>query len=183
MGSIAVGTSGGVADDPVETLHQSSRTRVLRVGASGRSRILKQPLGAGAADRVRVECAMLERLSGVHGILVPRLDDSVPNTLVFDDPSGVALSRVLTERALDAGEVLRLSLALARILAQVHKRGILHKDINPANVVVGTGPLEAWLIDFDLASAFAEERLAFAHLSAVAATRARGESVRFPDST
>src|SRR5262249_10126373 len=92
------------------------------------------------------------------------------NTLVFDDPGGIALSRVLAERVLETGAVLRLALALARILVQVHKRGILHKDINPANVVVGEGPLEAWLIDFDLASAFAEERLAFAHLSELSGT-------------
>lgn len=170
MGPMAWGIPGSSADEPVETLYQTTRTRVARIGAVGGSRILKQPLGNGAAERVRLERAMLERLAGLPGILQPHAASPAPNSLVFDDPGGVALSRLLAERALDAGEVLRLGLALARILASVHKRGILHKDINPANIVVGAGPLEAWLIDFDLATAFAEERLAFAHLSELSGT-------------
>jgi serine/threonine protein kinase len=47
---------------------------------------------------------------------------------------------------------LRLGLALARILAQVHQRGIVHKDLNPANILIGAGPLEVFLVDFDIAS-------------------------------
>ncbi len=65
---------------------------------------------------------------------------------------------------------MRLGLGLARVVAEVHRHGVVHKDINPANVVVGAAALDVWLIDFDLASVFAEERLAFSHVSELSGT-------------
>jgi diguanylate cyclase (GGDEF)-like protein len=170
MGSTVQNLSRTVSDGPAETLYQTTRTRVSRRCTPEGAQILKQPLGPGAGDRLRHERAMLARLVGVAGVLTPVDDPLEQNTLVFADAGGVALSSLLAARRLEPGEVLRLGLALARIVAEVHRRGVVHKDINPANVVVGVAPLEAWLIDFDLASVFAEERLAFKHLNELSGT-------------
>ncbi|HXC60230.1 MAG TPA: diguanylate cyclase [Steroidobacteraceae bacterium] len=170
MGSTVQNLSRTIPDGPAETLYQTTRTRVTRRSAPEGVQILKQPLGPGAGDRLRHERAMLARLTGVHGVLAPVEDPLAQNSLVFADAGGVSLSTLLATRRLETGEVLRLALALARITAEVHRRGVVHKDINPANVVVGVAPLEAWLIDFDLASVFAEERLAFKHLTELSGT-------------
>ena len=171
MGSIVRDNAVAASDDSAETLHQTARTRVSRVCAQGRARIHKQPLGAGAAERLCHERSILERLAGVAGI--PALhppEAGGSRTLVFDDPGGEALSTLLAAGRMPPGDVLRLGLALARIVAAMHRRGIIHKDINPANVVVGEDPSQVFLIDFDLASTFAEERLAFSHLSELTGT-------------
>ncbi|HKS98443.1 MAG TPA: hypothetical protein VJT31_02845, partial [Rugosimonospora sp.] len=57
----------------LEELYDSERTRVVRVRPEGSSStvVYKQPLGPRAAERLRHERAILERLAGVAG--VPRL--------------------------------------------------------------------------------------------------------------
>ncbi|MEP7312205.1 MAG: diguanylate cyclase [Pseudomonadota bacterium] len=160
----------GAAHRHSETLYQSATTRVVRIGAGDGlgSQIIKQPVGVGAGERLQREKAILDRLVGVHGVITPVTDD--PSTLIFDDPGCTALAALIQERSRDSGEVLRLGLALARILAEVHQRGIIHKDINPANIIVGSGPLEVFLIDFDIASPFDEERSTFSALSEISGT-------------
>ena len=38
----------------------------------------------------------------------------------------------------------------------MHRRGVVHKDINPANIVVSAADCRSLLIDFDLATTVAE---------------------------
>src|SRR5262249_45088391 len=123
MGSTVQNLSRTLSDGPAETLYQTTRTRVPRRSAPEGAQILKQPLGPGASERLRHERAMLARLAGVAGVLAPIDDPLTQNVLVFADPGGVALSSLLSSRRLEPGEVLRLGLALARIVAEVHRHG------------------------------------------------------------
>lgn len=152
-------------------LYASATTRVTRVGGAGThdQRIIKQPLGAGAGDRLRRELAVLERLGGVTGVLTP-VPTTVDDTIAFADPGGTALTELLKARALTPVEVLQLGQGVARTLAEVHARGVIHKDINPANIVVRGNPFEVWLIDYDIASPFDEERASFQAVSALSGT-------------
>lgn len=158
-----------------ETLHQSATTRVVRVADVHGSftQIFKQALGPAAAARQERERAILEHLNGIEGVLVPvaagMFNDGATG-LVFDDPDCPALSSLLKTRIYSTGETLRLGMALARILGQVHERGVIHKDINPANILMGAGPLEVYLIDFDIASPLDEERPTFVALNEITGT-------------
>ncbi|WUU94825.1 AAA family ATPase [Actinoallomurus sp. NBC_01490] len=66
------------------------------------------------------------------------------------------------------GDVVGLGLGLARVVAGVHRRGVVHRDISPANVLVGGGG--PWLVDFGLASSFVEVRPEFTHHSEIVGT-------------
>jgi PAS domain S-box-containing protein len=80
--------------------------------------------------------------------------------LVLKDPGGEPLDRVLErdQRAsLDLTRVSHIAVGLAAALSQVHRRGLIHKDINPANVLVdGNG--KVWLTGFGIASRMPRER-------------------------
>src|SRR5581483_9054243 len=53
--------------------------------------------------------------------------------------------------------LLDLAHGLAEVLAAVHRRGVVHRDVSPANILVpGSGP--PVLIDFDLAASFGTAR-------------------------
>ena len=164
----------GGEGDQEELLYQNARMRVFRVHRSGGAGtvIRKDMRGSDATGRVRHETAILERLADVEG--VPRLAgiESGANTIVTVDLDGVALAGSLPAGGFAAPVVLDVALAVAGIVAGVHRRGVMHKDINPANILIcGTARMPA-LIDFDVANTFAEERPSFTHQSELSGTLA-----------
>ena len=59
---------------------------------------------------------------------------------------------------------------MARILAAIHRLGVLHKDINLSNILQRGETSRPVLIDFELATKFAEERPSFTHHSEITGT-------------
>jgi PAS domain S-box-containing protein len=80
--------------------------------------------------------------------------------LVLEDPGGEPLDRVLDRgqgRALELTRFLRVAIGLATALGQVHRHGLVHKDIKPANVLVNLAG-GVWLTGFGIASRIPRER-------------------------
>jgi PAS domain S-box-containing protein len=94
--------------------------------------------------------------------------------LVLEDPGGVPLDQFLglthnptrsASAAADAGGQLldlafslRLAVSLATAIDRLHQRGIIHKDIKPANVLVNRASGQCWLMGFGFASRLSRER-------------------------
>src|ERR1700726_884310 len=57
--------------------------------------------------------------------------------LILEDPGGEPLDRLLGQ-PLELSRFLRLAVGLAAALARLHKRGLIHKDIKPANILVSS---------------------------------------------
>ena len=79
----------------------------------------------------------------------------------------------LADRAkpLAVDEFLELALELARAVAGMHHRGVMHRDITPANVVLSVDGVPT-LVDFALATSLAEMRPEFTHHSQIVGTLA-----------
>jgi PAS domain S-box-containing protein len=80
--------------------------------------------------------------------------------LVLKDPGGEPLDLVLERDygpPLDLTRVLNIAVGLAVALGQVHRRGLIHKDIKPANVLVDDAS-HVWLTGFGIASRLPHER-------------------------
>ena len=78
--------------------------------------------------------------------------------LVLEDPGGDPLDGILG-RPLELTRFLRVAIAMAAALRQVHRRGLIHKDIKPANVLVDSlGNVR--LTGFGIASRLPRERQA-----------------------
>jgi len=77
--------------------------------------------------------------------------------LVLEDPGGELLAR-RAGTPMDIGEVLRVGAGLAIALRQLHVRGLIHKDIKPANVMTDGTTGQVWLRGFGIASRFPRER-------------------------
>src|ERR1700723_1781352 len=80
-------------------------------------------------------------------------------TLVLEDPGGTPLDRLLG-RPLDVSHFLRIAIPLAGALRHVHERGLIHKDIKPANVLVNGATGAVKFTGFGIASRLARERQA-----------------------
>ena len=115
---------------------------------------------------------MLARVAGVDGVihLAPGLSNG--DTLVFRDEAGTPLRVLLEDGSLTLDETLALAISLGRTIANVHRAGVVHKDINPSNILVGGCDLHTTLIDFNIASSSTEERAAFTHANLINGTLA-----------
>ena len=97
-----------------------------------------------------VEQMIMAELKGAH---VPRFvangDFAVQPYIAMEYLPGSTLLRRLLDRHLDLGEAIRIAIALAAAVGDLHQQHVLHLDLKPANVLFRpTG--EAVLIDFGL---------------------------------
>ena len=78
--------------------------------------------------------------------------------LVLDDAGGEPLEMLLGAPPMDMGRFLRLGCTIASALGKLHQRGLVHKDIKPANILINDATGEVRLTGFGIASRFARER-------------------------
>jgi serine/threonine protein kinase len=91
--------------------------------------------------------------------------------LLSEDPGGEPLLGLMG-RPWEIASFLRLAIGIARTLVQVHERGLIHKDIKPANILVNAVTGQVWFIGFGIASRLPRERQAPAPPEEIAGTLA-----------
>src|ERR1700734_4093416 len=82
--------------------------------------------------------------------------------LILNDPGGEPLDRIMEQhrgQPLDLTRLLATATGLAAALSQVHRQGLIHKELKPANPLVGDGG-RVWLTGFGIASRLPRERQA-----------------------
>ena len=77
--------------------------------------------------------------------------------LVSEDPGGAPLDQLLGQ-PLELVFGLRLAVELSDVIDRLHQRGIIHKDIKPANVLANPLTGRCWLKGFGIASRLPRER-------------------------
>ncbi|MBD2543701.1 AAA family ATPase [Planktothricoides raciborskii] len=81
--------------------------------------------------------------------------------MTLEDFGGTALNQLGILGKLSLDKFLKLAIAIVRILEAVHTQEIIHKDINPSNLVLNPNTEEIKLIDFGLATLFSQETATF----------------------
>ncbi|HYO70175.1 MAG TPA: AAA family ATPase, partial [Archangium sp.] len=118
--------------------------------------IVKTPrnehLGPRERARYQREYDVLQRLRGTPGVLATRGCEVLRErpVLLLEDVGGKALAEQLGQ-PFELSAFFSIALSLAATLAEMHRRGVIHKDIKPANILVSPGG-EVWLIDVGLAT-------------------------------
>src|SRR5687767_13476975 len=126
--------AGGIVPgrDPrvrAEVLHETDRTRVTRLFLSGCTVVRKEPIGRDAQRRLWHERAMLERLRGVVGVAQLVEAPRYPGAIVLTDADGTSLAGLA--KPLPVGDLIGIAVKLARAVAGMHRRGVMHRDITP----------------------------------------------------
>ena len=153
----------------VEAIGEGGLARVYRAQDSvlGRTVALKMFRASATADedlaRQQAEIAALAQLShpnivALHDAAIDRSDPDNPRVYyVMELVEGTDLKQLLDTEQLGARQVAQLGYYVATALEHVHRQGIVHRDVKPANILLGgTGPdatrVTVKLGDFGLAS-------------------------------
>jgi PAS domain S-box-containing protein len=150
-------------------LSESPRSRITLLGAgNGTDRegssggpeiptVLKEYLGPHAGRRFRRERAALQRLDGTDG--VPRILglSDMYDTAVRESYAGPrALREFVRPGGIPVGTVLDLAIGIVSALVGIHRAGVIHRDLNPANIVLDEDDARVTVIDFDLSAIYDE---------------------------
>src|SRR5262245_13212795 len=111
-------------------------------------------------DRLTHEYELKDELEGAWAARpLALMRDAGRTVLVLDDLGGQPLDRLLG-RPMEVARFLRLAIAVTSALGQLHQRGLIHKDIKPANIVVDCADGHVRLTGFGIASRLSRERQA-----------------------
>ena len=93
-------------------------------------------------------------------------------SLLLEDVKGDTLRAYCVRSKATIAAILALMTQLCDVLAVLHSRGIVHKDINPQNILVSESGARLVLIDFGIAARMSNEQVAFESVSVLEGTLA-----------
>jgi PAS domain S-box-containing protein len=132
----------------------TNRTAVLAVVP-----VAEHPSPA-SLDRLAHEFRLREELDAGWAVRPLELQRGRGRTmLVLEDSGGEPLARLLGS-PLEVGRFLLLAIGIATALGKVHQRGLIHKDIKPANILIDSADGHVRLTGFGIASRLSRERQA-----------------------
>ena len=167
----------------IEQLHNSARSLVYRAcGADGAAFIVKLPNQAVPSfqqlAQFKREYEIARRCShpGVIRPLALQLHRG-RWTMIQEDSGGMSLDKLLRARtaargmsALSLDDFLDIALQLCLALEAVHRQGVIHKDINPSNLIWNGERRLLQLIDFGIASELPHENQAIVNPASLEGT-------------
>ena len=111
-----------------------------------------------SVNRLAHEFELREHLAGTWALRpLEFVRDRGQAMLVVDYTGGQPLDHLIRE-PMEIGRFLRFAVSLSAALRQLHGRGLIHKDIKSANVLVDPKTGHVWLTGFGIASRLPRER-------------------------
>lgn len=135
--------------------------RCLRV-KDNQAVILKWPRQEHPSNQVinnlQHEYHLLKKISS-EGVIqaYEMIDSKLIPVLVLEDMDGISLKEFLNGNALELSLFFRIAIQLVEIVQSLHQAEIIHKDINPSNIVINPETYKIKLIDLSISSHFKEE--------------------------
>jgi PAS domain S-box-containing protein len=117
-------------------------------------KVLKQDYPTPAElNRYQQEYEIIQNLDG-NGIIKAYSLETYQKTLaiVLEDFGGASLKALMEERTFTLSEFLNIAIQIADSLSHIHAANIIHKDINPSNIVLNPETGQLKIIDFGIAT-------------------------------
>ncbi|MGK7958343.1 MAG: AAA family ATPase [Crocosphaera sp.] len=92
--------------------------------------------------------------------------------IIFEDFGGESLKQLYSQQSFSLLKTLEITLKIVNSLGYIHQAGIIHKDINPANIVYNPRKQQLKIIDFGIATQLHKENLTLKNPSLLEGTLA-----------
>ena len=92
--------------------------------------------------------------------------------IVFEDFGGDSLNHLMITKRFSLEECLTIAVEIANAIAKIHAAGIIHKDINPSNIVINPASEQLKIIDFGMATALSVQNPLMKHPNVLEGTLA-----------
>ena len=154
------------------TIHQSHKTIIYRaVREADQKTVVLKTLRTphptrGEIAQLQHEFQLAKRLIDVPGVIrvdnLERYGHSI--AIVMEDGAGVDLachlreSRVVSRSPLSIDSFLKLAMEIVQVLQGIHHAHIIHKDINPRNILWDESTGATRIIDFGISTELSRER-------------------------
>jgi len=95
----------------------------------------------------------------LRGILRPYTLQKIDGTLalILEDVGGQSLKSFTASRTLSLREFLDIAIPLVETLSELHQNNVIHKNINPVNIIINRKTAEVRLTDFSIATVLPQE--------------------------
>ena len=97
----------------------------------------------------------LDSDSIIEAYELQRLDNTL--TMVLEDFGGQSLKLLMSQRQFNLEDFLHISIKITVGLAAIHQANIIHKDINPSNIVYNPQTEHLKIIDFGISTQLTQE--------------------------
>lgn len=77
--------------------------------------------------------------------------------MVMEDFGGESIKTIMEKRTFPLSEFLNLSIKITEVLAQLHNLNIIHKNINPTNIILNQQTNQLKFIDFGISTVLSRE--------------------------
>ncbi len=107
---------------------------------------------------LRQEFTILQNLN-LKGIVKTYSLEKYQNglALILEDFGGQSLKQLLCSQTIPLDQFLQIAIALAETLAELHQVPIIHKDINPSNIIINPETGQIKITSFSIASRLLQE--------------------------
>ena len=147
--------------DVLEVLHQTSSILVQRVrGPEGRTWVVKRlgpqadPVSGRARLQYEYELLRVLKEAGAQYVVRPHrfVEQGAASFIELEDLGGASLRAFLPRQDFKLANLLHVAVHAAAALGHVHKARIVHKDVNPNNIIYNPATGGVQLIDFSIAA-------------------------------
>src|SRR5215467_5341402 len=159
--------NGAYADGGSQVLWEDGERvfrRGWRLGDNGRqcAVLIVRPAAdhpsRSSLDRLTHEYELRNDLDGAWAVRpLDLVHDAGRTILVLEDVNGEPLDKLLGS-PMEVGRFLTLAIGITAAVGKLHQRGLVHKDIKPANILANVTAGAVWLTGFGIASRLARER-------------------------
>ncbi|MDD3364362.1 MAG: AAA family ATPase [Syntrophomonas sp.] len=120
----------------------------------------KELYDAKSLSKLKNEYKLLKELQGEYVVKAYKfLNVENRFSMVIEDFRAISLDQYLSTSRIGIREFLYIALEITKCLDHIHKNQVIHKDINPSNIVYNKDNKVLKLIDFGIASKFSFETM------------------------